>query len=80
MADIYTYKNILMKKFIRNNSLSLVFLLLFIASLVGQTLTGYREHNKELLEDGAAPIPLSEYLHTGHFIQATFENWESEFL
>jgi len=80
MADIYTYKNIVMKKFIRNNSLSLVFLLLFIASLVGQTLTGYREHNKELLEDGAAPIPLSEYLHTGHFIQATFENWESEFL
>lgn len=25
-------------------------------------------------------VPLTEYLFTGHFIEATFENWESEFL
>lgn len=25
-------------------------------------------------------MPFSQYLHSGHFIQATFENWESEFL
>ncbi|MBL7868459.1 MAG: hypothetical protein JNM71_10605 [Flavobacterium lindanitolerans] len=69
-----------MKKFLRNNSLTLVFLLLFMGSLVGQVFCGYEEHNKELLQDGATPITLWTYLHSGHFIQSTFENWESEFL
>ena len=69
-----------MKKFLRNNSLTLVFLLLFMGSLVGQVFCGYEEHNKELLQDGATPITLWNYLHSGHFIQSTFENWESEFL
>ena len=26
------------------------------------------------------PIDFSHYLATGHFVSATFENWESEFL
>jgi hypothetical protein len=69
-----------MKTFIRNNGLSLSFFLLFIGSLGGQFYFGFQEHNKELLELGAAPINFSSYLFSGHFIQATFENWESEFL
>lgn len=69
-----------MKNFIRNNSLSLVFFLLFILSLVGQLVFGFEEYNKELLEDGGAAVSLIEYVASGHFIQATFENWESEFL
>jgi hypothetical protein len=69
-----------MKTFIRNNGLSLSFFLLFIGSLGGQFYFGFQEHNKELLELGAAPISFSSYLFSGHFIQATFENWESEFL
>ena len=69
-----------MKKFIRNNSLSLVFLLLFIISMSYQICFGMKEHNKELLEKGAASIQLSDYLLSGHFQQSTFENWESEFL
>ena len=69
-----------MKKFIRHNSLSIVFLLLFLAALAGQAFTGLKEHNKELAEKGAAGIDLARYLQSGHFLQATFENWESEFL
>lgn len=69
-----------MKKFIKNNSLSLVFLLLFLISIVGQVIFGLEEHNRELLEKGAASLSLSEYLFSGHFLQSTFENWESEFL
>ena len=69
-----------MKKWIRNNSLSLVFLLFFILSLGGQALTGWKENNKELKEKGHPALGFREYLHSGHFIQATFENWESEFL
>lgn len=67
-------------KWIRNNSLSLAFIILFILALAGQFLTGFKEHNKELEEEGQAGITMSEYLRSGHFLQATFENWESEFL
>jgi hypothetical protein len=69
-----------MKKFWRNNSLSIVFVILFIIALLGQIIAGYNEHNKEREEEGQTPVSLSSYLHSGHFLQATFENWESEFL
>ena len=67
-------------KWIKNNSLSLAFILLFILALFGQIITGFKEHNKERIEEGHARIGMDEYLTSGHFIQATFENWESEFL
>lgn len=66
--------------FFRNNGLSITFLLLFIASILMQTVTGFRHHNKEREEEGQPPLAMSEYLKSGHFVQATFENWESEFL
>ncbi len=69
-----------MKGFFKNNGLAIVFLVLFIFSLLGQILTGFSHHNEELSEEGAPAITLIKYLGTGHFIQATFENWESEFL
>jgi len=69
-----------MKAFIKNNSLSLTFVFLFIASLIAQVYFGLQEYNKELLEDGATSINLAQYLATGHFVESTFENWESEFL
>lgn len=69
-----------MKKFLYHNSLSIVFLLLFVGSLAGQIIYGFKEYNRELLEDGASAVVLSQYLQSGHFIEATFENWESEFL
>ena len=69
-----------MKKFFRNNGLSVTFLLLFIFSLIGQVITGFREHNQEVVEDGGYSISMRQYMTSGHFLQATFENWESEFL
>ena len=69
-----------MRKFLHQNSLSVVFLLLFTGSLVGQFIFGLKEYNKELAELGTAPIPMAQYFLSGHFIEATFENWESEFL
>ena len=69
-----------MKKWFRNNGLSIAFVLLFLFAIVGQALTGWKEHNKEREEDAQPALDLSSYLSTGHFIQATFENWESEFL
>ncbi|GEN74547.1 DUF6766 family protein [Chryseobacterium hagamense] len=49
-------------------------------SLMGQFLTGWKTLNKELAENGSALLSLDQYIRSGHFIQATFENWESEFL
>jgi hypothetical protein len=69
-----------MKQFIKNNSLSIVFVLLFFISLCGQVFTGFHEYNKTMTEEGGPMISLPGYLQSGHFIQATFENWESEFL
>lgn len=69
-----------MKKFIKNNSLSIIFLLLFIFSIAAQIYFGREEFNKELEENGAAAVSLNEYFASGHFFESTFENWESEFL
>ena len=69
-----------MKNFFKNNGLSIVFILLFLISLLGQVFTGWNEHNKILIEEGETAQALGTYLMSGHFLQATFENWESEFL
>jgi len=68
------------KSFAYRNGLTIVFTILFIVTLVAQALTGWKQHNQDLAEDHAAEISLSTYLKSGHFISATFENFESEFL
>lgn len=69
-----------MKKFFKENSLTIVFIILFLLAMLGQTITGYREYLKELADEHGQGIPLITYFKSGHFIEATFENWESEFL
>lgn len=69
-----------MKQFLRSNGLSLVFIGLFFLSWIGQWLTGHHTYNKNRKEDGMPAVSLGQYTYSGHFIQATFENWESEFL
>ena len=67
-------------KWIKNNGLSLTFIILFMLALTGQFLTGFKEYNKEREEEEQAAADMGQYLRSGHFLQATFENWESEFL
>src|SRR5215217_2192546 len=66
--------------FLYRNGLTIVFLSLFLITLAAQALTGWKQHNQEIMEDGQAVIGLGTYLTSGHFISATFENFESEFL
>ena len=66
--------------FLYRNSLSIVSLLLMMVFLFGQFYTGWKEHNKERIEMGNVEVSAREYFVSGHFMQATFENWESEFL
>ena len=69
-----------MHRFLRENSLSLVLFFLFFCTMAGQTLAGHREYNEEQEDHGQPPVTLRTYIHTGHFLEATAENWESEFL
>lgn len=66
--------------FFYRNGLSIVFLSLFIISLFAQAFTGWKEYNEELKDEKAAQVSFPAYLHTGHFVSATFENFQSEFL
>jgi Domain of unknown function (DUF6766) len=65
---------------LRNNGLALVTFGLFALFMVGQTLTGHRHFNEEQREHGESAVTLVEYLQSGHYLEATAENWESEFL
>jgi hypothetical protein len=67
-------------KRIRENSLSLIFLLLFVLSLGGQAYTGWKEYNQEMVQENGRTVNFGGYLSTPHFFSAMFENWESEFL
>lgn len=68
------------KKFVTENGLTLALLAVFLASVAGQVATGRLEYNSEQLLHGGAPVSPVDYLATGHFQEALFENWESEFL
>jgi hypothetical protein len=58
----------------------LVCLALFLCFWAAQAFTGWHEHNSDQVTHGEAEISFSEYLTTGHFWEASTENWESEFL
>src|SRR5688500_3573276 len=69
-----------MRKWLRYNGLSIAMFTLFAISLVGQVWAGHRVHNQDQVEHQQPTLSLGEYLASGHFIEAVFENWESEFL
>ncbi len=69
-----------MRSLLRNNGLSLTMFGLFLLFLVGQSVAGWKEHNDDRTEHGRPPVGFVAYFGEGHFWEATFENWESEFL
>ena len=69
-----------MKRVWRENGLSIVLASIFVAAMVGQVMTGHRVYDEEQREHGQTPVSLGSYLRSGHFLEATAENWESEFL
>jgi Domain of unknown function (DUF6766) len=70
-----------MRRFLREHSLSIVSLTAFLVIwLAGQTWAGHRSYNEEQRSHGEPTVSFGEYLTSAHFGEATFENWESEFL
>jgi hypothetical protein len=67
-------------RFLRENSLSIFFLAIFLASLAGQAIAGHAQFNHdELLHHGQA-ISFGRYLTTSQFAADVAENWQSEYL
>lgn len=69
-----------MRKILSENGLSLVLGLLFLVFLAGQAAAGLHKYNEDQQEHGQPAIGFSDYLASPHFLEATMENWESEFL
>ena len=69
-----------MQKIFRENGLSIVMTVLFLLFLVGQAVSGMYEYNDEQQQHGQPTVAFGSYLGTSHFMEATMENWESEFL
>lgn len=69
-----------MKRIWRENGLTIILLLLFLGSLLGQWLTGWRFQNQELERHGEPLLTLGQYTTDSQFVATVFENWESEFL
>lgn len=69
-----------MRRFFKNNGLTIVLLTIFLLALAGQYFTGYAEFNDDRKTHGRPEVSHVGYFGEGHFIEAVFENWESEFL
>jgi hypothetical protein len=62
------------------NSLFLVFLLLFLLSIVIHAFSGAREYSSEQEEHGEPRVSTVEYVQRSRFWFESFQNWQSEFL
>ena len=69
-----------MRRFVRDNSLSLAFGLLFLGALVGHAFTGWAAFNRDQLADGLGQLTLGQYLTSASFAVDVTENWQSEYL
>ncbi|WP_070151871.1 DUF6766 family protein [Sphingobium phenoxybenzoativorans] len=67
-------------RFLKNNGLTLVLLLLFAGSIFGQWLAGWHVAMDDARRHGQPILSLLAYTASPEFLSSVFENWESEFL
>jgi glycerol uptake facilitator-like aquaporin len=67
-------------RWIKDHSLTIVLLLLFVGSIGGQWLAGWHVELKDAARHGLPSISLGAYTLSPEFLSSVFENWESEFL
>src|SRR4051794_10110493 len=66
--------------FLRHNSLSLFFGVIFLGALAGQAFAGWHDFNNQQLAQGLDLISLGRYLRSADFAADVAENWQSEYL
>lgn len=69
-----------MRSFLRDQGLSIAFLLIFVAALVGQSFAGHAYTNEELSLHNLPPVGYVEFVTSSDFLVDVAENWQSEFL
>jgi hypothetical protein len=69
-----------MPRFLRANGLSVCFGLLFLATLLGQAISGHNAINHEQILHHGDPIGLWHYVTSAVFWADVMENWQSEYL
>jgi hypothetical protein len=69
-----------MRTFLRHNSLSLFFGLVFVLSLIGQSVAGLHQFNALQVAEHLDVITWREYVASSDFAVDVAENWQSEFL
>ena len=67
-------------RLIKDNGLTIVLMLLFLVSIVGQLISGWHVALDDAARHGQRLMDLGSYAASPQFISAVFENWESEFL
>jgi hypothetical protein len=65
---------------LRNHSLSLFFMVIFLAALVGQAFTGQDGFNHAQIAHHSDPITLWRYVTSSSYWVDVLENWQSEYL
>ena len=65
---------------IKDNALSLTFLVLFLLCLAGQALAGMLHYNEQQLVEGGEAISFLSYVTSSSFAVDVAENWQSEYL
>jgi hypothetical protein len=68
------------RRFVKDNALTLFFLVLFLVTIVAQAFVGHANNNEELVRHGQPPLPLGEFVTSSAFLVDVAENWQSEFL
>jgi hypothetical protein len=69
-----------MRRILRSHGLSITLFGLFLISEIGLSLVGKQQYNNERADHGKPPVSYVDYLASPAFMEATMENWESEFL
>src|SRR4051795_6439732 len=69
-----------LRRFIRDHSLSLFFLVIFIAALIGQAIAGQILHNEDAMAHHGTTMTFWRYIVSSDFGNAVMENWQSEYL
>ena len=69
-----------MRRFLRQNGLSIFFLVLFLCALAGQAVAGHADYNDQALQHGEPTISMARYLVSSDFGVDVMENWQSEYL
>jgi len=67
-------------RILRQNGLSITLVVFMLVFLIGQAVSGQFQYNEDQVQHGQSTVDFATYLTSSHFLEATMENWESEFL